>query len=307
MKATGAAALADAGRDLARARAEAASLRQALEAERALRERPAPRWIRPTSNAARANRPLSRPRPPAAHRKSPRGCSRASTRPRPPCARAPPAATAHRRRRPDGHEEYGRKRSGDARAGHLHHDRVRRSGARVRTIRDRGRRSAPAARAGRTRARGPRRRGGAPGRLAAAQGALIEGVFTYDLTIRGVGTFAVFVEGGSARAVPLARRRHAARRCFISPPSRSCSHSCSPGSGPRSGDSAARPGCRGAAGARANSRRSGKRGCHSWTPSRPARGWSRDSSIGRSRWRSTRSGPAATASRSRSGSSSSHR
>ena len=43
--------------------------------------------------------------------------------------------------------------------------------------------------------------------LLPAQGAVLEGIFTYDVTVRGVGTFAVFVEGGSARIVRLSRRR----------------------------------------------------------------------------------------------------
>jgi hypothetical protein len=43
--------------------------------------------------------------------------------------------------------------------------------------------------------------------LLPAQGAVIEGSLTYDLTVRGIGTFAVFVEDGSARVVRLSRRR----------------------------------------------------------------------------------------------------
>ena len=36
---------------------------------------------------------------------------------------------------------------------------------------------------------------------------MLEGSLSYDLTVRGVGTFAVFVEDGSARVVRLSRRR----------------------------------------------------------------------------------------------------
>jgi len=43
--------------------------------------------------------------------------------------------------------------------------------------------------------------------LLPAQGAVLHGTLTYDLTVRGVGTFAVFVEDGSARVVRLSRRR----------------------------------------------------------------------------------------------------
>ncbi|WP_028067901.1 hypothetical protein [Solirubrobacter soli] len=43
--------------------------------------------------------------------------------------------------------------------------------------------------------------------LLPAQGAVLTGVLSYDITVRGVGTFAVFVEGGSARVVRLSRRR----------------------------------------------------------------------------------------------------
>jgi hypothetical protein len=53
--------------------------------------------------------------------------------------------------------------------------------------------------------------GGAAGALLVgllpAQGAVLPGAFSYDLTVRGVGTFAVFVEGGTARTVRVARRR----------------------------------------------------------------------------------------------------
>ena len=43
--------------------------------------------------------------------------------------------------------------------------------------------------------------------LLPAQGAVIEGSLTYDLTVRGIGTFGVFVEDGSARVVRLSRKR----------------------------------------------------------------------------------------------------
>jgi hypothetical protein len=43
--------------------------------------------------------------------------------------------------------------------------------------------------------------------LVPAQAAVLDGGLTYDLTVRGVGTFAVFVEDGSARVVRLSRRR----------------------------------------------------------------------------------------------------
>ena len=36
---------------------------------------------------------------------------------------------------------------------------------------------------------------------------MIEGSLTYDLTVRGIGTFGVFVEDGSARVVRLSRKR----------------------------------------------------------------------------------------------------
>ena len=46
--------------------------------------------------------------------------------------------------------------------------------------------------------------------LLPAQAAVIDGGLSYDLTIRGVGTYAVTVDGGTARAVRLRRpRRHA--------------------------------------------------------------------------------------------------
>ena len=43
--------------------------------------------------------------------------------------------------------------------------------------------------------------------LLPAQGAVLEGSLSYDLTVRGIGTFAVFVEDGSARVVRLSRKR----------------------------------------------------------------------------------------------------
>ena len=50
--------------------------------------------------------------------------------------------------------------------------------------------------------------------LLPAQGAVIEGALTYDLTVRGVGTFAVFVADGSARIVRLSRRRPRGQALF---------------------------------------------------------------------------------------------
>jgi hypothetical protein len=50
--------------------------------------------------------------------------------------------------------------------------------------------------------------------LLPAQGAVIEGALTYDVTVRGVGTFAVFVEDGSARIVRLSRRRPRSQALF---------------------------------------------------------------------------------------------
>jgi hypothetical protein len=43
--------------------------------------------------------------------------------------------------------------------------------------------------------------------LLPAQAAVLEGSLSYDLTVRGVGTFAVFMEDGSARVIRLSRRR----------------------------------------------------------------------------------------------------
>jgi hypothetical protein len=50
--------------------------------------------------------------------------------------------------------------------------------------------------------------------LLPAQGAVIQGALTYDLTVRGVGTFAVFVADGSARVVRLSRRRPRGQALF---------------------------------------------------------------------------------------------
>ena len=50
--------------------------------------------------------------------------------------------------------------------------------------------------------------------LLPAQGAVIDATLTYDLTVRGVGTFAVFVADGSARIVRLSRRRPRAQALF---------------------------------------------------------------------------------------------
>ena len=50
--------------------------------------------------------------------------------------------------------------------------------------------------------------------LLPAQGVVIEGALTYDLTVRGVGTFAVFVADGSARVVRLSRRRPRGQALF---------------------------------------------------------------------------------------------
>jgi hypothetical protein len=50
--------------------------------------------------------------------------------------------------------------------------------------------------------------------LLPAQGAVLGGLLTYDITVRGVGTFAVFVEGGSARIVRLSRRRPRSEALF---------------------------------------------------------------------------------------------
>ncbi|MDA0164162.1 hypothetical protein OM076_28065 [Solirubrobacter ginsenosidimutans] len=50
--------------------------------------------------------------------------------------------------------------------------------------------------------------------LLPAQGAVIEGSLTYDLTVRGVGTFAVFAADGSARIVRLSRRRPRSQALF---------------------------------------------------------------------------------------------
>ena len=43
--------------------------------------------------------------------------------------------------------------------------------------------------------------------LLPVHGAVLEGALTYDISVRGVGTFAVFMEDGSARVVRLSRRR----------------------------------------------------------------------------------------------------
>jgi hypothetical protein len=50
--------------------------------------------------------------------------------------------------------------------------------------------------------------------LLPAQGAVLHDALTYDLTVRGVGTFAVFVEDGSARVVRLSRRRPRGQALF---------------------------------------------------------------------------------------------
>jgi len=50
--------------------------------------------------------------------------------------------------------------------------------------------------------------------LLPAQGALLETVMTYDLTVRGVGTFAVFVDGSTARVVRQSRRRPRSEALF---------------------------------------------------------------------------------------------
>ena len=50
--------------------------------------------------------------------------------------------------------------------------------------------------------------------LLPAQGAVIEGSLSYDLTVRGIGTFGVFVEDGSARVVRLSRKRPRGQALF---------------------------------------------------------------------------------------------
>ena len=50
--------------------------------------------------------------------------------------------------------------------------------------------------------------------LLPAQGAVLDALMTYDVTVRGVGTFAVFVEGSSARIVRQSRRRPRSEALF---------------------------------------------------------------------------------------------
>ena len=60
--------------------------------------------------------------------------------------------------------------------------------------------------------------GGAAGALLVgllpAQGAVLEGSLSYDVTVRGIGTFGVFVEDGSARVVRLSRKRPRGQAAF---------------------------------------------------------------------------------------------
>ena len=142
--------------------------------------------------------------------------------------------------------------------------------------------------------------------LLPAQGAVLDGVLTYDLTVRGVGTFAVFVEGGvGARRAPLAPP--AAQRGAVPPLGRAARAGRVARGRTRQGRAvpAQGEGLRSAQAARASSRRCATRGSRSPTRSGPARGSSPGSSTARCRSRSTPSGPAGTCSRSRSRSSSS--
>jgi hypothetical protein len=52
------------------------------------------------------------------------------------------------------------------------------------------------------------------GALLPAQGAVIEDTLTYDLTIRGIGTFAVFVADGAVRVQRITRRRGRGESAF---------------------------------------------------------------------------------------------
>jgi len=210
LKATGAAALADAHRDVTHARAEVASLRQALEAERALRERPVPRSD--TTDLERRAREQAEVAA-AAARRAPEESAQllASLDAAAAALRAAPPAGAGAT--PD-----------DVAATTTTADTVASDSA---TLEPAGYTTTefaavvPASTA-LVSAAGDRRLRRALIELARedsvaagtllvgllpAQGAVFPGVLTYDLTVRGVGTFAVFVEGGSARVVPLARRR----------------------------------------------------------------------------------------------------
>ena len=209
LKATGAAALADAHRDVTHARAEVASLRQALEAERALRERPVPRSDTTDLERRAREQAESRPPPPAAHPRSPRRL----------LANLDAAAAALRAAPPAGDGAT----PDDAAATTTTADTVASDSA---TLEPAGYTTTefaavvPASTAlvsadGDRRLRRAlvelaREDSVAAGTLLAgllpAQGAVLRGVLTYDLTVRGVGTFAVFVEG-ARRGRPPRRRR----------------------------------------------------------------------------------------------------
>ena len=62
--------------------------------------------------------------------------------------------------------------------------------------------------------RGRRRRRGVAGRADPRAGGGARGSLSYDVTVRGIGTFGVFVEDGSARVVRLSRKRPRGQAAF---------------------------------------------------------------------------------------------
>ena len=69
--------------------------------------------------------------------------------------------------------------------------------------------------------------GGLLAGLLPAQGAVVGTDITYDLTIRGFGTFAVTVRDGTASVRRIARRRPRREAAFHLRATRCCSPSCS--------------------------------------------------------------------------------